>query len=166
VAGDVAIVEVLVNPSAQDSGREWIEIASLARDRLDLSELHLADAVMEVAVPAGTIEAGARVVLAQSADPARNGGVSGGFEYGTRLALNNDGEQLTLCRGACAEGVVVARLAWGNLGAAYDGHALVVDPASQAQCPAEVRFGTAGDYGTPGGPNPTCPSGGADSGAD
>ena len=49
-AGEIVIDEVLVNPAGDDLGREWIEIASLAAEPLDLSQLHLATASTDVAV--------------------------------------------------------------------------------------------------------------------
>jgi hypothetical protein len=53
-AGELAVVEALVNPAGQDLGREWIEIVSLAAEPLDLSALHVADAAVDVAAPAGS----------------------------------------------------------------------------------------------------------------
>ena len=161
-AGDIAIVEVLVNPSGQDVGREWIEIVSLAAEPLDLAALHIADAAVDVAAPVALLVPGGRVVLGQSADAATNGGAPVNAAYGTRLALNNDGEELSLCLGPCADAVVLDRATWGDLGAAYDGHALVLDRAAVTTCAAEQPFGTAGDFGTPGAPGASCarPDGG------
>jgi hypothetical protein len=161
-AGDIAIVEVLVNPTGQDVGREWIEIVSLAAEPLDLSALHIADAAADVAAPVALVVPGGRVVIGQSTDAATNGGAPVSVAYGTRLVLNNDGEELLLCLGPCADGVVLERATWAELGAAYDGHALVLDRAAVTTCPAEQPFGTAGDFGTPGEPNGSCarPDGG------
>lgn len=155
-AGEIAIVEVLANPNGQDLGREWIEVLSLAREPLSLSELYVADGTTDVPVAAGVIPSGARVVIGQSTDPAKNGGAAVGAAYGTHLILNNDDEQISICVGPCATGLVVDRVAWGTLGTPYDGHAIVVDPGTQAICPALEPFGTAGDFGTPGQPNPPC----------
>jgi hypothetical protein len=163
-AGELAIVEVLANPSGQDLGREWIELASLASEPLGLSELHVSDGTTDAPVAAGVILPGARIVLGQSSDPAKNGGVTVTAAYGTRLILNNDDEQVSVCVGPCATGLVVDQLGWGTLGTAYDGHAIVVDPVTRSICPATEPFGTAGDFGTPGQPNPTC--GATDAGAD
>src|SRR5262249_28080355 len=73
--GEVVIVAALANPSGLDAGREWIEIASRSAEPLDLSGLHVADAAADVAVPAGVIDPGGRLVLGQSADTGKNGGV-------------------------------------------------------------------------------------------
>jgi hypothetical protein len=156
--GDVVIDEVLANPTGSDLGREWIEVASRSADLLDLSSLHLADTTTDVAVPAGPLAPGAFLVLGQSADPTKNGGAPVSVAYGTRLILNNEGEQISICLGACATGVILDRVSWGTVGPDFDGHAIVVDPDAKAICPATEGFGTAGDFGTPGAPNASCAS--------
>jgi hypothetical protein len=61
--GDLAIDELLVNPTGDDLGREWIELSNRGGDWLDLSALHLATASVDVAVAAGAIApAGLRVL--------------------------------------------------------------------------------------------------------
>jgi hypothetical protein len=158
-AGEVVITEALVNPAGSDTGREWIEIGSRASEPLDLSGLHIADAnAVDVAAPAGIIAPGARLVLGQSADATKNGGAPIAIAYGTRLGMNNDGEEISLCIGACAAGLVVDHVAWGALAAAYDGHAMVFDRDGGTTCPATQPFGTAGDFGTPGAPDDACPA--------
>jgi lamin tail-like protein len=158
-AGEVVVTEALVNPAGQDTGREWIEIANRSNDALDLSNLHIADAnAVDVAAPAGILAAGGRLVLGQSADPSKNGGAPITVAYGTRFGLNNDGEQIAICVGACATGVVVDSVGWQTLGAAYDGHAAVFDRAANRVCPATQPFGTGGDCGTPGGADDACPA--------
>ena len=127
VAGEIVIAEVLVNPTGTDAGREWIEIVNRAAEPLDLADLRVADLAAEVPAPAGIIPPGARVVLGQSVDAGTNGGAPVTAAYGTRIALNNDGEEIAICIGTCASGVVIDRLSWKTLGAGYDGHALVVD---------------------------------------
>jgi hypothetical protein len=154
--GEVVIDEVLANPSGSDLGREWIEVASRSSDLLDLSLLHVADATTDIAVSAGLLPPGGLLVLGQSVDPTKNGGAPVSAAYGTRLILNNDGEQVSVCLGPCATGVVLDQVSWGTTGPAYDGHALVIDPVTRQFCPAQEAFGTAGDFGTPGRPNPAC----------
>jgi hypothetical protein len=157
VAGELRVDEVLVNPTGQDVGREWIEIVSLSSEPLDLSGLHLADATTDVGAPAGILAPGARLLLGQVADGgATNGGAPIAVAYGTRLSFNNDGEEILLCIGPCADGAIVARASWKTLSAPYDGHALVFDHGAGLICPATEPFGTAGDFGTPGAPNDSC----------
>jgi len=155
-AGEVVIVEALANPGGTDTGREWIEIANRSAEPLALADLHLADASGDVAVPAGILVPGGRVVLGQSVDPGRNGGAPVAVAYGTRLALNNDAEEISLCLGTCADGTVIDRAGWKALGGAYDGHALVFDRDANRTCAATAPFGTAGDFGTPSAPDDGC----------
>ena len=154
--GEVVIDELLVNPTGDDLGREWIEIASLAAEPLDLSQLHLATASTDVAAAAGTIGPGALLLLGQSIDPAKNGGAPVAVAYGTKLILINANGQLSLCLGACATGVGIDAVSWGALGDAYTGHALVIDLASKAFCASGTPFGTGGSFGTPGTANAPC----------
>ena len=155
-SGEVAIDEVLVNPTGDDLGREWIEIVNRASEPLDLSQLHLATASTDVAAAAGIIAPGALLLLGQSADPAKNGGAPVAVAYGTKLILLNANGQLSLCLGACASGIVIDTVSWGTLSDDQTGHALIVDPATKGICLAAVPFGTAGSFGTPGAPNPPC----------
>jgi hypothetical protein len=157
--GELLIDEVLVNPTGDDLGREWIEIANLGSDALDLSGLHLANATVDVGVAAGLIAPGGLRLLGQSADPTKNGGAPVEVAYGTKLILNNANGQLSICLGACVSGVVLDTVSWGSLGDAYTGHALVIDPVGRQICGALVPFGTAGSFGTPGAPNPACGDG-------
>ena len=154
--GEVIIDEVLVNPAGDDLGREWIEIANLGADWLDLSGLHLANASVDLAVAAGSIAPGGLRLYGQSADPTKNGGAPVEVAYGTKLILNNADGQVSICVGVCASGVVLDKVSWGTLGDAYTGHALVVDPGSRRICAASTPFGTAASFGTPGAPNPPC----------
>jgi lamin tail-like protein len=157
--GELVIDEVLVNPTGDDLGREWIEIENLGSDALDLSGLHLANATVDVGVAAGVIAPGGLRLLGQSADPTKNGGAPVEVAYGTKLILNNANGQLSICLGACASGVVLDTVSWGSLGDAYTGHALVIDPVGRQICGALAPFGTAGSFGTPGAPNPACGAG-------
>jgi len=154
--GEIVIDELLVNPAGDDLGREWIEIANLGTDWLDLSGLHLANATVDVAVAAGSIAPGGLRLLGQSADPTKNGGAPVEVAYGTKLILNNADGQVSICVGACASGVVLDQVSWGTLGDGFTGHALVVDPGTRQICAASASFGTAASFGTPGAPNPPC----------
>jgi hypothetical protein len=100
------------------------------------------------------------LLLGQSGDPSKNGGVSNLLPHGTRITLNNDIDTIRICLGPCATGVVLDQVSWdaSTLGASYDGHALMVTPGSKQFCPATEPFGTAASFGTPGAPNPPCPT--------
>jgi len=167
--GELAIVELLINPAGTDTGREWIEVVNRAAHALDLASLHIADAANDAAVDftmSGTtiLSPGARAVLIQSADATKNGGITLGLasgvfggSFGTRVSLNNDADTIAVCAGACAGGVVIAQFTWdASLGADYDDHALSIDDGGR-RCPAPTPFGDAGSFGTPGTENPPCP---------
>jgi hypothetical protein len=156
-AGDLFIDEVLVNPAGDDLGREWIELTSRAAGPLDLAGLHLATATTDVAVNAGVLPSGGIALLVQSADAAKNGGLPpAGIAYGTRLILPNANGTLSVCLGACSDGVLLDTLRWGALDDGFTGHALTIDPSSGELCPAQTPFGSAGSFGTPGAANPGC----------
>ncbi|HEY4188376.1 MAG TPA: lamin tail domain-containing protein [Polyangia bacterium] len=164
--GELAIVELLINPAGTDTGREWVEVVNRASHALDLSSLHIADAANDAAIDfnvAGSsiLAAGERAVLIQSADVTKNGGVAltttFGGSFGTRVSLNNDADTITVCAGACATGVMIDQLSWdSSLGTTYDDHALSIDDGGR-RCPATAPFGDAGSFGTPGAANPPCP---------
>jgi hypothetical protein len=155
-AGEIVIDELLVNPTGDDLGREWVEIESRATEPLDLAQLHLATASTDVPVAAGTLAPGALLLLGQSNDPSKNGGAPVSVTYSTKLILTNTSGQLSLCLGACASGVVIDQVTWDALNDSYVGHALVIDPATRISCPASAPFGTGGSFGTPGAANPPC----------
>lgn len=169
VAGDLRIVELLINPAGTDTGREWIEVVNRAGHAVSLSGLHVADAVNDAAVEfhgaaPPVLASGARAVLVQSGDSTKNGGVIlggpiAGGTFGTLVSLNNDADRISLCIGPCASGVLLDRISWdatSKLGAPYDGHALVIDDAGP-WCPSPTPFGDAGSTGTPAAPNASCP---------
>jgi hypothetical protein len=161
--GELAIDELLVNPTGDDLGREWIELSNRSRDWLDLSALHLSNASVDLAVAAGAIAPAGLRVLGQSADPTKNGGAPVDVAYGTKLILGNANGTVSVCLGACASGLVLDTVSWGTLDDDTVGHALVVDPLTRSICVADTPFGTGGSFGTPGLPNPPC---GQDAGVD
>lgn len=174
--GELAIVELLINPAGTDTGREWIEIVNRADHAVSLATLHIADLVNDVVVDftsGGTTTAadagsptrlgpGARAVLMQSAEPTKNGGVTWPLNavvgiFGTRVSLNNDADTIAVCAGACAPGSMLASVTWDStVGGEFDGHALVIDDQGR-RCPATVAFGDAGSFGTPFAANDACP---------
>jgi hypothetical protein len=170
-AGELAIVELLINPAGTDTGREWIEVVNRAAHAVDLSSLHVADAANDAAVDFAALAGvgarpelapGARAVLIQSIDPTKNGGIAVGASlmggaFGTRVSLNNDTDTISVCAGACADGIVIHQVTWDQgLGTGYDGHALSIDDSGK-HCPGVAAFGDGGSFGTPGAPNPACP---------
>jgi hypothetical protein len=157
-AGEIVIDELLVDPAGADLGHEWIEIANVTREALDLGALRVSDGTSEAAVDGGILSAGGLLVLGQSIDRAHNGDAPVDLAYGTKLSLNNDADRVALCLGPCASGVALDAVAWSApWGAAYVGHAVVVEPGGRT-CPAAEPYGAGGNFGSPGGPNPPCPA--------
>jgi lamin tail-like protein len=155
-AGEISIDELLVDPAGDDLGHEWIEIANVAAEPLDLATLHVSDGTTDVAVDAGVLPAGALLVLGQSTDRAHNGDAPVDRAYGTRLSLNNGGDRVAVCLGPCASGLTLDAVTWtAPWGVDYVGHAVIVAPG--ATCPAEEPYGTGGNFGSPGRANPPCP---------
>jgi hypothetical protein len=156
-AGDLVVDELLINPAGTDTNREWIEIANVSTDTLDLHQLHVADAASDVAVDAGVLAPGALLVLGQSLDPTKNGGAPIAFSFGNVISLNNGGDSISICLGPCATGVVLDQVVWtADLGTAFDGHAEIVGSVPGLFCAADQPFGDAGSFGSPGEPNPPC----------
>jgi hypothetical protein len=157
--GEILIDELLIDPEGNDLGHEWIEIANVTTQPLDLASLHLSDGTTDAAVDGGVLAPGGVLVLGQSVDPAHNGDAPVDLAYGTKLALNNGADRIALCGGPCAMGVTLDAFEWATAwDAAYVGHAVVIDPASRATCPAAEPYGAAGNYGSPGRANPPCAS--------
>lgn len=165
--GELGIVELLINPAGTDTGREWLELVNRTTHALALDGVHIADAANEAAVEfppgAAVLPAGARAVLVQSGDAAKNGGVTAATAavvgvFGTLVSLNNEADTITVCAGSCAAGgAVLSRVSWdATLGNGYDGHALIIDDSGR-RCPATATFGDAGSFGTPGAAGGSCP---------
>ena len=97
--GELAIDELLVNPTGDDLGREWIELANRSAEPLDLSALHLANGV-------DRRRGGGRRDRRRGAPRARTVDRSGEerrragrVAYGTKLILlNANGQRLDLSR--------------------------------------------------------------------
>ena len=167
-------MELLINPTGTDTGREWIEVVNHGTRVVSLRELHIADALNDAPVQfsggggdastavVSQLGPGVRAILIQSGDATKNGGISlGGGSlvgtFGTLVSLNNQADVISICVGACATGVVIDRVSWDEtLGPGYDGHALSIDDDGR-RCPAITPFGDAGSFGTPLAANQPCP---------
>lgn len=156
--GSVRWSEVMANPQAvSDSAGEWLELC--AETAVDLNGLVLStDKGAAELVTDGNchrLPAGECHLLARRAQPKENGGlpqVKGTFD----LSLPNTGGRVLLTR---ADGVLLDTLEYGATSA---GVALQRGAGQGASgdklglCPATAPYG-AGDLGTPGAPNPSCP---------
>ncbi|MBM4396040.1 MAG: thrombospondin type 3 repeat-containing protein [Deltaproteobacteria bacterium] len=85
--GELAVTEVMLDPSAGSAGH-WIELANVSAAPLDLSGVvvrTIAGGIPSQLVlpgqPRTVVQPGSRVVLARSADPLANGGVTGAIAF-------------------------------------------------------------------------------------
>jgi hypothetical protein len=129
--GEVVIVEALATPAeptpAANGSRSRTDRRSRSRLPTCTSRARRATSPSR---PASSCPAGASCWGSPST-PAGTAARRSPCAYGTRLALNNDAEEISLCLGTCADGTVIDRAGWKALGGAYDGHALVFDRATR-----------------------------------
>ncbi len=166
-AGDVVISELMINPDlASEPAGEWIEIVNLSGERLNLGGCDLVDDGTDSFTFTGPgggyfLDPGARLVLGTETDPDLNGGLVPDYIYGGML-LDNVADEVRL---TCA-GVTVDEVAWTASWALVSGRTLSLDPSREdtannddvaSWCGAATTYG-AGDRGTPGLPNASCPS--------
>ena len=168
-AGRVLVTELMIDPVAvPDAVGEWIELTSRAPCRLDLTGWELSDGGRDRHRIAGRgggplwIGPGERLVLGNSGDRARNGGVRVDHVV-ARFVLANDADTVRLIdrSGAVVDEVVYDARTWrlrpGRSMSLAEGPAmhgvLRSDPTSW--CPSTSVL-PSGDRGTPGAPNDAC----------
>ena len=158
--GEVIVNELMINPWATPDPRgEWIELASVAADELNLSGCRLVDGGTDeilLAAEGGLAIAGGGVVLVASA-----GGPVAAVSYATML-LDDVGDEVAL---VCGE-MLIDRVAWTPFSwPVIGGRALALDPSRrdandndrvESWCAATSVFAN-GERGSPGATNPTCP---------
>lgn len=160
--GQLVITELMPSPAGTDSEREWLEVQNVGPAAIDLNGLGLdrledsAPPALLVAAACLRVAAGARAVLARSADPARNGGLPAPAAV-YPLAMASAGA-LQLVRGD----ELLDAVTWQAAPAAAS---LQVDPAyataagndgAAAWCAAVAPYGSGENRGTPGGSNRAC----------
>jgi hypothetical protein len=151
--GTVRITEIMADPAAApDSAGEWIELRFGAA--ADLNGLELGKTPGQVLTTITSpqclpVAADTRVILARSADPARNGGLPR-VDAGLDLALLNGGDTLFAGVGGAVLDVVTH-------GAATAGVSVGLDEDGITWCltPEGTTYGS-GDRGSPGASNPAC----------
>ncbi|MDP6942565.1 MAG: lamin tail domain-containing protein [Myxococcota bacterium] len=168
--GDVIITEIMYNPHlADDTVGEWIELFNPTIAALDLSGAVLSDNSSDTHQIVGplTIASGAYLVLAASADLGLGGFLSADYVF-DGVAFGNGGDSVVIWY----DGVVIDEVAYddGDTFPDEKGVAMSLDPgATNANandqganwCGATDVFATGADadeLGTPGGPNPPCPT--------
>ncbi|MBL8785246.1 MAG: lamin tail domain-containing protein [Deltaproteobacteria bacterium] len=165
-AGDVLLNELMIDPAAVSDRRgEWLELVNLTATRLNLSGCELRDDGTDrvpLSRPGGlALDLSALFVLGANGDKAQNGKVTVDFVYTTMLLDDRTDAVALVCDGVVIDRVAWTPYTWPIIG----GRALARDPSRRfaaasadltAWCAATTVYG-AGDRGTPGQPNPTCP---------
>jgi hypothetical protein len=164
--GELVLSEIMADvPGVEDHAREWLEVYNASAEAIDLLGLEvLYGAYCQLAAPlAGigclTIAPGSYAVLAGSADPAVNGGVTALAVFDGAGLLNDDG--CVALRVAATEVDIDGAI----YGTSVDGRAFSLDPGQldatanddlASWCVAATPYGDVGGFGTPGAPNPAC----------
>lgn len=167
----IAIVELMISSVSGSGDRgEWIELRNAGDCTVDLGGLTLVSPAsgtgpeVSYTVPAGTIvTAGGRLVLAQSANPSENHGLTFDLAYGASgLVLDNGGDWIELRSGAGT----IDRVSWtattfvrGATRTFPDARPIATNDNQANWCNATTAYSSATGgpfYGTPGGPN-GCP---------
>ena len=164
VAGEVIVTEVMQNPAAVgDSAGEWFELTNLAAIDLDLTGCTIGGTNdSDHIIQSLGIAAGSHVVISRDANAAANGGVNAHYAY-SGLTLGNGADGISL---SCA-GILIDAMAWddgatfpdpngASMQLAPGSHSAAANDAGANWCAASSPFG-AGDLGTPGAPNDSCP---------
>jgi cysteine-rich repeat protein len=164
--GQVIFTELMINPlKVADPTGEWIEIQNLTAIPFDLAGCTLHDSGSDVVELEGAnlhLEAGATFVFGFETVPQLNGGAGVDYGYKTLLLDNSFDEVKLSCGDTLIDQVSYTPLFTGIM----EGHALALGAQHKtatlndnpfAWCTSGVLFG-AGDYGTPGTPNPDCPT--------
>ena len=173
VLGSLAIVELMIASTAGSDDRgEWFEVLNTTTCDIDLAGLIISSptssgTAREHVVTAGVVRAGQPYVFALSGIVDENHGLAADYVYGEgggyyEVILNNGDDNLELRLGA----ELINRVAWTS-GTYTTGHAKQfpngLPPNTNetwgSWCDATTIYSSSGGtfYGTPGGPNGTCP---------
>ncbi len=156
-AGDLQIVEVMVNPSGSDDlGREWVEILNLSGSLLNLNGCFILSSSggSLLTVPSG-FGAGQRAVLATTTDPAANGGLPQvDITYASAANFTNGAGEISIGCGILSPENVIDTFQYVG---STSGASIQIDSnGTQCDTPLGNMYGD-GDTGTPGAQNPDCP---------
>lgn len=163
--GGAMIVEIMANPAGRyESSEEWFEVVNDSGSAIDLTDWTIRSGTStgtleeHTLTSAPSFDDGARLVFANSADPADDGSVTPAYVYAD-ITLNNNSDYIELVN---ANGEVVDRVFW-EAGTMMDGKARKLDPNATDNddfsnwCPElDATFGVDGALGTPGAVNPAC----------
>jgi len=147
-AGGVRITEWMANPEGADADFEWVEALFEAEVDLNGFQLGPAPDALKAVVdqePCFPVGAGARVVFGASPAAAPRVDADLGFSLG-----NSDARSIVVG----ADGVVLHRVDYEGT---VEGTAWQVDPNGEVCLALREDEYIAGNFGTPGQANPTCP---------
>jgi len=164
-SGDVVINELMIDPKAvADVAGEWIELYNATGKPIDVNGWILTDLNNDehriLKVGGVKLPPSGFIVLTRGADVATNGGVEPDYVYSS-FALSNTADTVHLLSGDVLVDAVDYDATTHPVAAGY---AMSLDPMSDDAllnddaknwCKAKGTFG-AGDYGSPGSPNPSC----------
>ena len=108
-AGDLLISELLIAPAV--AAAEWFEVRNISTDPIDLAGFTIVSGTEQLAIPASpalVVPPNGFAVLARSADPAINGGLSPLFAYGNTIDLGDTADDIQLKLGS----LVVDEVTW------------------------------------------------------
>ena len=156
-AGDLQIVEVMVDPSAVgDQFGEWVEIVNLSGSVLNLNGCFIFTSGGQGGLlsPSAGFAIGQLAVLANTSDPVLNGGLPQvDITFGGVASFINDGTTITFSCDATAGTAIDTFQYLGST----PGVSIQIDTnGTQCDTPPGNTYGD-GDTGTPGGQNPDCP---------
>lgn len=165
--GDLVIVELMIDASAtSDDKGEWVELYNASTQTVDINGLEFGNK-SQVHVVAGVgdlpLAPGAVMVLAISADPLVNGGVTAAYGYSSVQLTNGSNEVRITWAGKVVDSVTYSTGANGwpsfesgrALQLSADKHDAQSNDSGSAWCLASKTYG-AGDKGTPGSKNAVC----------
>ena len=165
--GDIIITEIMKDPSMVDGEfGEWFEIYNTTNEAVNIQGLVVVDEdddafVVDASV---VIEGKGYLVLGASDDNSNNGGVGVDYDYDrTTFSLANGSDEVILQNSSISIDIVIYDN--GDSFPDSDGYSLslsgnklsaTANDDGSNWCNAEDTYG-AGDYGSPGASNPTCP---------
>ena len=115
----VVVTELMVDPYGSDAAAEWIELHNPGAQAIDIQGWVLRDCGTQkitLASASGTLEipAGGYILIGQSADPAKNGGLDLAVAYGNAFYLPNTVGSLVLFDGDPIKPTVIDQMRYSS----------------------------------------------------
>ncbi len=163
IAGDLAISEIMANPSGDDTGREWFEVYNTTSKTLDLAGVTLVAAKSDMSgekdftIDKLTVAPKAYVVFGSATQDLKPAYVTYGYGAALGQLINTNGLVAVKCGATVVDQVTYATAPDGaslEVTGTMAPDALANDDASQ-WCAATASYET-GNSGTPGAANEAC----------